>query len=63
MKGLAQSLPTVFIKLYMKLTTQLLVSDDELIRNFVNKTKLTERNINVQKGGNTLFKTEIFQKD
>lgn len=57
MKGLAQSLPTVFIKLYMKLTTRLLVSDDELIRNFVNTTKLTERNMNVQKGGNTLFKT------
>lgn len=63
MKGVAQSLPTVFVKLDMKLTTQLLVSDDELIRNFVNTTKLTERNINVQKGGNTLFKTEIFQKD
>lgn len=53
----------MFIKLYMKLTTQLLVSEDELIRSFVNTTKLTERNINIQKGGNTLFKTEIYQKD
>lgn len=51
----------MFIKLYIKLTPQLLVSDDELIRNFVNTTQLTERSINVQKERNTLFKTEIFK--